>query len=147
MKTESTPLENESSLLLWSVSQIIFASFIAGPLGGCYFLGRNYKTCGRIDLSKKCYYAGVISSIVLFVAMFLAVLKGATSNTLVSMIPAMITGCTVAFASQQKKWTKEKFPHLGKRHSYFKCFLVAFSFLAIQILLIFSLSWFYFISR
>lgn len=44
---------------IWTPLQIGVASFVAGPLGGCYFMGDNLKTLGNQNSFKNMLWIGI----------------------------------------------------------------------------------------
>lgn len=123
---------------LWSVGQITLASYLAGPAGGCYLLGRNYKKLGQPTSSKKSYLLSIVGTLLL--ASLLLLLPEETFSHIPKMIiPITYTSAITAIATYQKKSIKEMRANGEKRHSYWWCFLVAISILIIQAFVFLSL--------
>jgi len=56
---------------VWTPTQIGFATFLSGPLGGCYLLARNYKAIGEDLYAKRSLIVGAIATVGLFLAYLL----------------------------------------------------------------------------
>lgn len=137
MEAEITQHLPEKKQSLWSLGQILFASYLAGPIAGCYLLGRNYKVLGKPEHSKKCYIAGFIGTILLSVALSFI------PEDLIEKIPRIIIPVTYSLLIKelarvyQGKIIEEKMKEGSKRYSHFWCFLVTSSLLVIQLLFLF----------
>lgn len=117
---------------LWSISQISLASSFAGPMAGCYFLGKNFQQLGLLDHAKKCYLTGVIGSVLLFMILFLS------PENLIAYLPPIcipaISGVIASYAhSYQKQLIQENIDKGAKLFSYWWCILIILSFVVIQV--------------
>jgi len=112
---------------LWSINQIGMAALIAGPLGGCLFLGQNYKHLGFVDSAKKCYIAGILVSFLLCIC-FALIPDEIFSHIPTFMIPTSIFLTMKSIAdSYQKDLINEKRDNGTERYPYGWAFLVSLS--------------------
>lgn len=138
MQPEFTQKSVQERQYFWSEFQISLASSFAGPMVGCYFLGRNFRQLGLQDRAKKCYIAGVIGSVLL-----ITILSLVPANLIAYIppicIPIAISSIIVSYANYyQKKLIQGCLDKGAKRFSYWWCILMMLTFLVIQIpLLIF----------
>lgn len=121
----------------WTIPQIFLASYLAGPIGGCYFVGRNYRELGSPDLAKRSYLFGLGGTILLFLLFFL-IPENIVAKIPSSIIPLSITSVISSIAqAYQKKEIDERLNDGGKRFSYWWCVLIALSLLVLQLPLFF----------
>lgn len=122
---------------LWSVKQISIASFLAGPMAGCYFLGKNFREFGSPTYAKWCYLTGFLATLLFLAIPFFApeqFLKYIPSK----IIPIVYTSIITSYAHvYQNKIIKEKMDQGAQRRSFGWCFLLIFSFVVIQLSLLF----------
>lgn len=45
---------------IWTTKQILIGAILSGPLGGCFFLSRNYKIFGQNSHAKKALWIGLL---------------------------------------------------------------------------------------
>ncbi|MEP7036938.1 MAG: hypothetical protein ABI891_01230 [Acidobacteriota bacterium] len=76
---------------LFSVGQIILATFFGMPIAGCLLLARNYRQLGKNAVARQTLAAGVISTIVLLISSFF----------LPEKFPNMILPVAYCFAMRQ----------------------------------------------
>jgi hypothetical protein len=58
--------EEQDKVKLYTIGWITFATYIGGPLAGCYLMSENFKNVGNEDLAEKTFKIGIISIILLF---------------------------------------------------------------------------------
>ncbi len=122
--------QSEQKTYFWSAGQVWLASFLGGPLAGCYLLGRNSQESGLSKTAKSYYIGGILGTLVLLIILYFIPNHFLTKYK--TFIPTTYLGLLLTFGQQQKKMLKEKFSTGYTRHSYFRCFLVALSLLVIQ---------------
>jgi hypothetical protein len=92
-----------SSQPLWSVTQISLASLLAGPLAGCYFLGKNFRAFGSPTYAKWCYLIGFFGTL-FFGAIFFLLPQKLTDfippRVIQLIYAAIITGYAHAYQKQ-----------------------------------------------
>ena len=73
MMVENTKIDSsEAADTLFSVGQIVLATFLGMPIAGCLLLALNYRELGKIAAAWQSLAAGVASTILLlFVAFWL----------------------------------------------------------------------------
>lgn len=121
----------------WSESQIFLASGFAGPLVGCYFLGKNFQELGLPRHAKKSFVAGVVATIlvVAFLIIFPEDYLEKIPNFFLPLASSLIIS---AFAQHyQKQLIKEKVEEGSKLFSWWRFLLLTLSFIIIQIFMIF----------
>jgi hypothetical protein len=64
-------LESTSGSKLFSVEQITLATFLGAPIAGCLLLAQNYRALGKGDAAWQSLVAGIVSTILLFIIVFL----------------------------------------------------------------------------
>lgn len=117
----------------WTNGQIILASSIAGPVGGCYLLGRNFSQLEQPGFAKKSYAAGLLLMIVVTTILFFI------PEEFMAKIPKSFfpMGYTLIIASiarlGQKNLIEEKLREGNKRFSYWWCLLMTVALLIVQI--------------
>jgi len=130
----------ERKQYLWSVTQISLASYIAGPVGGCYFLGRNYQALGQLEYSKKCYVAG-ISGVILLLSIIFLIPEDLMASIPPIVFPLAYTSLISSFAhTYQKGVIEAKLAEGSRQFSYWWLFIVTISLLVIQVPLFFFFS-------
>lgn len=135
--TQSSGNNTNSLARVWSMHQIWIASFLAGPIGGCYLLSKNYKILGKEANSKRSLIIGTIATIaLLFVSGFFEIPKGFPRF----LIPMTYTLFIWSFAKNfQEKPIKELLDSGAKRSSYSKLALISISFLFLEFILGYTL--------
>lgn len=117
----------------WTNDQIILSSIIAGPVGGCYLLGRNFNQLGQPGFAKKSYAAGLLLMIVVATIVFFI------PEPIMAKIPKSFfpMGYTLIIASiahvSQKNLIEEKLKEGNKRFSYWWCLLMTIALLIVQV--------------
>lgn len=121
---------------LWSIPQILLASYLAGPMAGCYFLGKNFQQLNSLDHAKKCYLAGMIASVLLLTILFL--LPEDLASIPSFCIPAVVSSVIVSYAHCcQKPLVQDSLNKGAKRFSYGWCILMMLALVVIQVPLFF----------
>lgn len=135
MQTSLLPERTKKSYF-WSTLQISLASSFAGPMAGCYFLGRNLQQLDDSSRAKKCYLIGILMSVLLltFVVLVPENLMDRIPKTFIPILSSSLIG---GYASYQKHSIKEHLNNGAKRFSYWWCLLMILAFVIIQIPLFF----------
>jgi len=109
---------------VWSMWQILFASYLAGPVAGCFFLSKNAETFGNKALGRKLLLIGIASTIVL--GSIMLALPSAFFERSPPMILPIISGSAVyAYAvAAQKNSITELIKKGGRRHSFLRFVLL-----------------------
>lgn len=117
----------------WTNGQIILSSIIAGPVGGCYLLGRNFNQLGQPSFAKKSYAAGLLLMIVVATLVFFIPepLLAKIPKSFFPMGYGLIIGSIARLG--QKNLIEEKLREGNKRFSYWWCLLLAIALLIVQI--------------
>lgn len=121
---------------IWSMNQIFLASFLSGPLGGCYLVSKNYKVLGNEIYAKRSLAVGVIATVILLlVYAFFEIPEGYFRYA----IPLGYTMLIWEFAKQfQGMQIKELRESGTQRNSYFKLILISIIFVFLWLTLGFS---------
>lgn len=137
METEISQNLPKEGKRFWNQSQIFLAAYLAGPIGGCYFMGRNYTQSGQPAYAKLCYASGLLGIMgILTILAFIP--EYALERIPKSIIPLTYSAIIAGFAhSYQKDLIEEKLKEGNKRFSYWWCLLIILSLLIVQIPLIF----------
>ena len=112
VKRTSTDINQPSSLnlpegtRLCSVMGISLASYIGGPLAGCYLLRRNFKLLGQTDKAKKTLFWGLIGSAIFII--LIAIVSVTSLSVYIEKVPNILfpilySSIIVSFASQYQK--------------------------------------------
>lgn len=121
---------------IWNVRQISIASFLAGPIGGCYLLSQNNKIFGRKTQSRINLIVGILATFgLIVVSLFLPSIQEGVWLMLVPLFYTLLISGIAEFS--QKKLINELLNSGIKRHSYFKLILVS----SILVLLTFIFSY------
>lgn len=123
---------------VWTPTQIWWASFLSGPIGGCYFLGQNYKTLGKKAYFKKSLMMGAIASLLLSTLAFFDLPKWIPWY-LPLLLQALVTR-DVAVRSQGVK-IKEILGAGGKKNSSFKLLYITALFALLQLIAAFGVAY------
>ena len=120
---------------VWTVMQISFASYFAGPMAGCYLLSQNCKTLDQPELSKKCLWIGVGTTVALLMLLMIA-----PSHLLDKMpkfiIPIAYTAFITSYAEvYQKEPVKEVIRQGGKKQGILRLLLTMLGLLIVQLTL------------
>ncbi|WP_068469875.1 hypothetical protein [Candidatus Protochlamydia phocaeensis] len=137
METEISQIRSKKVQHFWDHSQIFLAAYLAGPIGGCYFLGRNYMQSGQPAYARLCYAAGLLGLMgILTILAFIPTY--ALEHIPKSIIPISYSAIIAGFAyGYQKNLIEEQVKEGNKRFSYWWCLLIILSLLIVQIPLIF----------
>lgn len=127
---------------VWSAPQTFIATFLGGPLAGCYLISGNYKAMNNPLFAKRALWGGVIGTAALFLARL--ILEAFFPNLFEQIPPSVIaaTACIVVLSHAdiyQKKPIKELRKAGSSRHSYFKLIPV----IVLSILSMFALAFIY----
>ena len=122
---------------LYSERWIWFASYIGGPLAGCYLMSKNFELLGKIDYAKKSFKIGIFSMALFFLGLIFV------PSSIIDIIPSYSLPIiyTLIIASFVKKYQgnelKEHFNSGGKKYSGWK--VTGISILSLIITLIYYL--------
>lgn len=131
MQTSLKPLEKPQRL--WSLKQIFLASLLAGPIAGCYFMGKNFKKFGLPADAKKCYLAGILGTL-LITTLLALIPERFTVGMGNAAVPPSVAGVILLYARMyQKHLIEEKISQEAKRFSYMWFFFMVCSLIVIQL--------------
>lgn len=139
VKSSELPIKKE----LATRGIIYFSTIIAGPLGGCYFIGRNFKALGNCKEAKKWYLWGILSTLLLFglIAILPQTWLKHVPHIIVPAIYAAIIGSY--FTKLQGKLVTDKIAEGWKKYAWYKalgltilCCLVMFLLVGVLILMV-----------
>lgn len=127
---------------VWSAPQTFIATFLGGPLAGCYLISDNYKALNNPQFAKRALWSGVIGTAALFLLRF--ILEAFFPNLFEQIPPSVIaaTACVLVLSHAdiyQKKPIKELRKAGSLRNSYFKLIPV----ILVSILSMFALAFIY----
>ncbi len=127
---------------VWSAPQTFIATFLGGPLAGCYLISNNYKAMSNPQFAKRALWGGVIGTAALFLVRF--ILEAFFPNLFEQVPPSVIaaTACVLVLSHAdiyQKKPVKELRKAGSSRHSYFKLIPV----IIVSILCMFGMAFIY----
>jgi len=118
---------------LWSIGQIAFGTFFAGPIGGCFFISQNFKALGEEKSAQRTFWSGLLGTIIFFAALF-SIPEHIVEKVPNFIFPVIYTSFLVPFAgARQKDAIKHYLAQGGKRQSHFK--LIGISSLFLLLLL------------
>ncbi len=58
--------EEHDKVKLYTIGWVTLATYIGGPLAGCYLMSENFKNLGNKDLAERMFKIGIMSTILLF---------------------------------------------------------------------------------
>lgn len=141
MNTDITIKHTEQSPKVWSIGQISFATYFAGPLAGCYLLNQNFKLLGDTTSAKRSLVTGVIATILLIC--FIGLLPEEIFDKIPQMlIPISYTAVITGFTEWKQKQKILSLIESGtERYSHIKAFGMSLLFLLIQLPLFFGFAY------
>jgi hypothetical protein len=117
----------------WTSPQIYVASWLGGPVAGCYFLGRNFRKLGNPRAAKRTYLGGILGTLALCIIAML-IPQEFFDRIPKSLFPMFAVFAVGAFGERlQRKTIKEKIEQGEPRHSFWWCLLVSLSLLILQL--------------
>lgn len=133
MQTEAIQTASLKDRKFWSLMQISLASYFAGPMAGCYFLGRNFRQSGAVSQARMSYLAGVLGTLLLFTIPFI-IPENVLAHSRPLFVSIMSSSVIVSVAQMyQKPMLKEYKDSGAKNFSYWWCLLIMLAWVVIQI--------------
>jgi len=133
------PLPIPKTQKLWSIGQIGVASFLSGPIGGCFLISQNFKVLGEKKAAKKTFWFGALATLLIFAICFSLPEELVVKFPKV-IVPAMYTALLTSFARKRQKGAIDA--HLqqgGKRASHFKLIGISILFLLLLTTIVFGM--------
>ena len=102
---------------VYSEGWIWFASYIGGPLAGCYLMSKNFEALGKDEYAKKSFKIGVIVTGLFFLALVFI------PQVVMKLIPSYLIPLlyTLIISSYFKKYQSQEIKNYinsgGKKHS------------------------------
>lgn len=113
----------------WSKGQVAFAAYLAGPLGGSYFIGNNYRTMGEDAKARAAYLFGIATTLSFFLMPW-GFITWLENTSFRSFIPIAIAIMMMYFSEYAQKESLDKLAEDGaERNSHWKAVGVVLLFL------------------
>lgn len=137
MHSELSPQSIQKTQKLWSLRQIQSASFLAGPMAGCYFLGKNFAEMGFQEYAKWSFIGCIAGPLLLFTFIY-SIPEQLTEQIRPIWVCLLTSGIIVSIAQNlQKHLIQEKIELGAERLSNWWCALMIITFVIIQIPIVF----------
>lgn len=116
----STDNKNKEEFKIYTKNSINIGSFLGGPMAGLYMVSKNFSNFGKIELAKKIFWIGVLSTMVLL-GFFIFIPENIVNKIPMYIIPAMYTLIIYQYASSSQGEEIDKhIQNKGERHSGWK---------------------------
>lgn len=140
MNTTTEPLLTiTSDKKIYTKKWVFIASYIGGPIAGCYLVSRNFIVFGQKELAKKVLTIGVIASLFLF-AILVFIPDELVKKIPKSLIPITYSVLIYQYLIQtQGKAIDEHLKNGGRKHSRWK--VIGISLIALVLTLLYFFAW------
>ncbi|MEK7545102.1 MAG: hypothetical protein AAB551_03145 [Patescibacteria group bacterium] len=110
---------------LYTIGWISFASYLGGPLAGCYMLSKNFENFGKINEAEETLRIGTITTLLLF-GLLAFIPESIMVHIPKHLIPVMYTIAIYAFTKKhQEKDIQTHLKNGGTKHSGWDAFWVS----------------------